>query len=131
MNNLRDERETTIIKEYISWKDVENFIQFLADNTHNFKDFNGVYAPPRGGVVFGSIISNRYNLPYLAAPQVGCLVIDDIVDSGDTAMTWRQKGYKIACMYYNQNSKIKPDLYWKFKEDKWCVFPWEEYIPWK
>ena len=49
MNNDRDLGDMTVEKEYVAWQDVENFIQFLADNTHNFKEFNGVYGPARGG----------------------------------------------------------------------------------
>lgn len=126
MENLRDIREVTPEKEYVTWQDVEQFIQTLAEDTNNFKDFTGVYGPARGGVLYAVIISNRYNIPYLGAPQVGCLCIDDICDSGDTALAWRQKGYKIATHYYNTKAKIEPDYWYKEKKDKWIVFPVEK-----
>lgn len=126
MNNLRDEREVTIIKRYVTWNDVEEFVSMLAEKTNNFKDFNGVYGPARGGVVYASIISNRYNLPYLGAPQVGCLVVDDICDSGDTALAWKNKGYTIATHFYNKKSKVEPNYWLEEKDDKWIVFPIEE-----
>ena len=48
-----------------------------------------------------------------------------ICDTGDTALAWREKGYKIATMFYKKGSKVCPD-FWRYeKEDKWIVFPWE------
>lgn len=126
MGNLRDEREMTVVKEYITWKDIEEFIDRLAEDTDNFEGYTGVYGPARGGVVYATIISNRYDLPYLGAPTVGCLCVDDICDSGDTALAWKQKGYKIATHYYKENDKIEPDYWLRNKDDKWIVFPWEK-----
>lgn len=125
MNNLRDEKDMTPIVEYVTWQDVETFIQFVADNTHNFKDFNGVYGPARGGLVYAVIISNRYNIPFLGAPQKGCIVVDDICDTGDTARAWLNKGYYIATHYYKEGCKIIPNLHYKVKTDKWIKFPFE------
>ena len=126
MGNLRDEREMTVVKEYVTWKDIEEFIDRLAEDTNNFEGYTGVYGPARGGVVYATIISNRYDLPYLGAPTVGCLCVDDICDSGDTALAWKQKGYKIATHYYKENDKIEPDYWLRNKDDKWIVFPWEK-----
>ena len=125
MKNNRDKSEMTIVKEYVTWDDVENFIKYLEEQI-DLKKYTGVYGPARGGVTFAAIISNRYNLPYLGAPQVGCLCVDDICDSGDTAMAWRQKGYVVATMYYKQSAKVVPDVWWKEKSNKWIIFPWEE-----
>ena len=126
MENLRDERDMTIIKEHVTWNDVEEFVKWLAEKTNNFEGFTGVYGPARGGVTYAAIISNRYNLPYLGAPTVGCLCVDDICDTGDTALAWRRKGYKIATHYYKKDALVEPDFWLKTKEDKWIVFPWEK-----
>ena len=37
MRNLRDERDKTVIKEYVTWNDIEEFIAQLAKDTNNFK----------------------------------------------------------------------------------------------
>ena len=125
MQNLRDEKEMTSEKEYVSWEDVEEFIQFLANNSNNFKEFNGVYGPARGGLIYAVIISNRYDIPFLGAPQKGCLCIDDICDSGATALAWKNKGYFVATHYYKQGAQTRPHFYLKYKDAKWVVFPWE------
>ena len=125
MENFRDKQDMTIVKEYISWNDVEEFTSYLANNL-DLSKYNGVYGPARGGVTFAAIISNRFDLPYLGAPQVGCLIVDDICDSGNSALCWKNKGYAIATMYYKQGALVTPDLWWKEKTDKWLVFPWEK-----
>jgi hypoxanthine phosphoribosyltransferase len=125
MSNLRDMRDITPEKVYVRWFQVEEFVSWLSEQTDGFRGINGVYAPARGGLVIGVMISNKYNLPFLAAPQVGCICVDDICDTGDTALAWREKGYKIATMFYKKGSKVCPD-FWRYeKEDKWIVFPWE------
>jgi len=122
--NERDEREMTVIKERVSWDDFEEFLTLLSQE-FDMNSFSGVYGPARGGVTLAATISNRYNLPYLGAPQKGCLIVDDIVDSGKTAEAWFGKGYTIATMYYEKNASLKPNFWWKEKSDKWIIFPWE------
>lgn len=126
MNNERDDREITTEKVYVSWEDIEDFIQSLAKDTNNFKDFTGVYGPARGGLLYAVLISERYDLPFLGAPQKGCICVDDICDSGDTALAWKNKGYKIAIHFYKRGAKIEPDFWYDEKFDKWIVFPWEK-----
>ena len=75
MQNERDVREQTVEKVYVTWLQMEQFIDYLANKTNNFQDFTGVYGPARGGLVFAVIISNRYNIPFLGAPQIGCLCV--------------------------------------------------------
>ena len=125
MLNNRDRKDITGDKVYVTWKNIEEFILELDKHTDGFKGFTGVYGPARGGLIFAVIISNRYNLPFLGAPQVGCLCVDDICDTGDTALAWKNKGYTIATMFYSKKASVKPDFYFLYKNDKWVVFPWE------
>ena len=125
MLNDRDVRDITPTKIFVTWQEVETFITWLEKQTNKFEGFTGVYGPARGGLVFAVIISNRYNLPFLGAPQVGCLCVDDICDTGDTALAWKNKGYTIATMFYKKNDKVQPDFWQIEKKDNWIVFPWE------
>jgi hypoxanthine phosphoribosyltransferase len=130
--NERDMRDMTPKKVYVTWDDVEDFISeltsFILQKTDEGKSFSGVYGPARGGVLFAVILSNRLGLSYLGAPQKDCLVVDDIVDTGATAEAWKAKGYTIASMYYSDTSTVTPDFWWKKKEGKWVIFPWEAQI---
>ena len=115
--NERDERDMTIKKEFVNWMDVDHFINSLQDFIKEH-EFTGVYGPARGGLLFAVMISHKYGLPFLGAPQKGCLIVDDIVDTGKTAEAWKDKGYTIVSMYYKRNNLVEPDY--------WMNFPWEE-----
>lgn len=110
-----------------SWDDVESFISYL-----RLKDTGkwqaGVYGIPRGGNVLAAIISYRFHIPLLAAPCEGCLVVDDISDSGKTLLHYREKGYEIATMYFNKETAVMPDycFFEKYGKNEWIVFPWED-----
>ena len=63
------------------------------------------------------------------------LLIDDIVDSGDSIkyvkhyienMEHKCCNIKIASVFYKKKSKIAPDFYSKVVDnEEWVVFPWE------
>lgn len=122
-----------ISKEYVTWEMVENFIGYLVDT---YKDLNitGVYGLPRGGLIFAVMLSHRLDIPMLGAPVKGCLIVDDICDTGESLLHYAKNSssfdkplYHIATMYYKKNDLgIVPDVYSYNKGNKWIVFPWEE-----
>ena len=113
----------------ISWKVIENFVEEIS-NLHKKEKFTGVYGLPRGGLVLAVMISNRLNIPMLMAPSKGCIIVDDIADTGRslehfTINETQKNKYFIATVYYKDWSKVIPDYYYKIKKDEWLVFPWE------
>jgi len=114
--------------EAVSWKDVEEFVASL----ENGQTFNGVYGLPRGGLVIAVMASHKLRIPLLAAPCKGCLIVDDICDSGESLIHYARNSsgnenfdYYIATMYYKKGALVKPDYYHKIKTDNWVMFPWE------
>jgi len=60
-------------------------------------------------------------------PGNNCLVVDDLVDSGETFNLYRQHygdNNHFAVLYWNTKSP-KPHYYVKEKPNKWIVLPWE------
>ena len=119
-------------KVYVSWKDLEEFVDSLIEemNKQNFKP-TGVYGIPRGGLIPATLISYKLDIPLLMNASKGCLIVDDIADSGRTLLHFTENDtqfnkYFIATMYYHQRSIVKPSYYKFEKNDKWIVFPWEE-----
>lgn len=119
------------MKKYVTWQEVESFIDYLCENLP--ENILGVYGLPRGGLVFAVMLSNRLHIPMLGAPVKGCLVVDDICDTGESLIHYQNnssgdgKGYLIATMYYKDNRlAVKPDYYMCIKQNDWIVFPWEE-----
>ena len=107
-----------------TWEDVEDFVEAVAEWCG---DVIGVYAPPRGGLVFGAMLSYKLGVPMLLAPCDGCLIVDDISDTGDTLIHYRRTlKCSIATMYYVDGSMTVPDLWlMEKKRGQWVVFPWE------
>jgi hypoxanthine phosphoribosyltransferase len=111
-------------KEYMTW---EQFDLFVKKTIAFFKDdkLSGVYGIPRGGLVPAVAISYNLGIPLLLAPIEGCLVIDDISDTGLTLQHYKDKGYKTATIYLHEQSVSVPDFYYYKKTDKWIVYPWD------
>ncbi len=119
-------------KVYVSWNDFEEFVDSLVQEMkkRKFKP-TGVYGIPRGGLILATLISYKLDIPLLMNASKGCLVVDDIADSGRTLYHFTENDtqfnkYFIATMYYHQRSIVKPDYYKFEKADKWIVFPWEK-----
>ena len=99
-----------IKKYYVSWDDVDSFVNIFVDKVKaEGKKFTGVYGLPRGGLVFAVMISNRLNIPMLMAPADGCLIVDDIADSGKSLHHFTENDtqfnkYSLATMFYHQRS---------------------------
>lgn len=124
--------EETKNKFYLTWKDVKEFVDEVCKTPRNF---TGVYGPARGGLVPAVMISHKLGIPMLSAPHKGCIIVDDICDSGETLLHYvnnssnpqAENDYYIATLCKKDSSPIAPD-YYKFEvPDVWVVFPWEEW----
>ena len=57
------------------------------------------------------------------------LIVDDIIDTGETLKLVRRAAHdyadevKVAALYVRSDQKHSVDWYWKI-EDEWVVFPW-------
>lgn len=70
-----------------------------------------VYGVPRGGCVPAAMLAGVWGTRLLDAPEPGCLIVDDLVDSGATRE--RHAEYAFDALYH------------KSAGDGWLVFPWE------
>ena len=122
------------MKKYVSWEEVEQFIDKLEEQVKPIEGIQGVYGLPRGGLVLAVMVSHRLDIPLLMSPSHNCIIVDDICDSGESLIHYvnntsgenRGSNY-IATLYYKSNElNIVPDLYIWEKGDDWIVFPWEE-----
>ena len=107
-------------KEIVKWEDIDKYINKVSEQFKN-KNITGVYGLPRGGLVFAVMLSHKLNIPLLLAPITGCIIVDDICDSGEsllhyTTNKYDNNKYYITTMYYNKNSQIKVDYYLKEKQ---------------
>ena len=118
-------------KVLVSWDDIHNYIDLVALDLEkrNIKP-TGVYGIPLGGLVFATMLSYKLNIPLLLNAAEGCVIIDDIADSGRTLLHFTENDtqfnkYYITTMFYHERSVVTPDFYVHKKQDNWIVFPYE------
>lgn len=108
-------------KRYISWKEVDDFCDSMKNKIKNYK---GIYAIPKGGLILGTILAYRANLPLLNAPCENCLVVDEISATGVTLKPYKDR-YDILTMFYCENTEVMPNFTQEKVIDDWIIFPWE------
>lgn len=118
-------------KRYVSWQEVEDFVDKLVKEVNKWS-FTGVYGLPRGGLPIAVMLSHRLHIPLLMNACDGCLIVDDICDSGESLLHYRDNAsgsqhtaYYVATMFYRANQFVLPDFWLYRKEEDWIVFPWE------
>lgn len=132
--DIEEDKELKTPKEVkYDWVDLEEDIDlFCLMCKANNQQFTGVYGLPRGGLIPAVMISHRLSIPLLMAPYEGCLIIDDIADSGRSLMHYTKNDtqfnrYYIYTLFYVERSLVKPDFYSHLKkQDGWITFPWEK-----
>lgn len=84
-----------------------------------------VYGVPRGGIIPASIVATIYGTSVLDEPEPGCLIVDDLIDTGATLRSFRDDlGYSIDSLFRKPSSPIDIAID-AIELDGWLVFPWE------
>ena len=108
----------------LSWHDFDQATQRIAER-YRHKPFCGIHGIPRGGLVLAVALSHRLELPLLAEPQPGCLVVDDVFETGRTLAPHRHlEGAELVVWI----SKAEPLWWWAVdvtSSAEWILFPWE------
>ena len=118
-------------KVYVTYEQIHEYIDLIAaDLKQKNIQPTGVYGPPRGGLIFATLLSYKLNIPLLLNAADGCVIIDDIADSGRTLLHFTENDtqfnkYYITTMYYQERSMVKPNFYVHEKKNDWIVFPYE------
>jgi hypoxanthine phosphoribosyltransferase len=92
---------------------------------------NGVYGIPRGGVCLAVLFSHLLKVEYLTEPRPGCLIVDDICDTGNTLLAYKKYNPIFYTDVAKAGAKAQPDLCGllvsELHKDReaWFEFPWE------
>ena len=87
-------------------------------------DVANIYGIPRGGLIVAVYLSHITGMPIVSKPQPDTLIVDDIVDSGNTVRDYVGDGYYVAVLYYNTKCNIRPNI-WIYEKKDFVKFPWE------
>ncbi len=110
------------VVEILSW---EGFGRAMRDIAYELDGpLTGVYGIPRGGLVPAVVLSHLLDIPLLGAPCEGCVVIDDICDTGRTLRPFVGR-YRTVAVYDTPSAVCHPDVSALVKGDAWIRFPWE------
>ena len=108
----------------VSWKEFNSCIKRITWDCKE-KKFSGVYGFPRGGLCLAVALSHSMNIPFLDKLEPGCLVVDDVYETGKTLNKVIGFADTTTFVWY---SKVTPK-WWNAVElsspDEWLVFPWE------
>ena len=108
----------------LSWHEFNYCIQRITSACKQ-KQFSGVYGFPRGGLCLAVALSHAMNIPLLEEIKPGCLVVDDVYETGKTLNKALSIPDTTSFVWY---SKMRPQ-WWNAIEvsnpEEWIVFPWE------
>jgi hypoxanthine phosphoribosyltransferase len=108
----------------LTWQDFERAVDAIVERCQGQR-FCGVHGIPRGGLVLAVTLSHRLDLPLLSSAQPGCLLVDDVYETGLTLEPYRELEHCTAVVWL---SKVEPQ-WWQAVEvtesNEWIVFPWE------
>jgi len=154
MKTMRDRFLTEL--RYISWSEYGNLAEALAEKVRSRGErFDLVIGIARGGLPVAMVVSDRLGvridfinvksyegIAQRRTPKIvstlteemkgkNVLVVDDLVDQGDTMEVVRQylngqdpRLLEVAVLFKKPWSKIEPEYYLEVV-DKWIVFPFE------
>ena len=78
-----------------------------------------------------TLLSYKLDIPLLMHAAEGCIIIDDIADTGRSLYHFRDNRtqfntYYVTTMHFVNDSLVVPDFYYKEKKvGDWIVYPWE------
>jgi len=131
----------------VSWEEYQVMVDKLAKTIHDtnkkllfeFPQIN-VWGIPRGGSIVAISITHYDELfQYCYYDPIplnrsksshddSLIVVDDIVDSGDTAEEYAKR-YQVASLFLRAGASFEPDWYVeKIEDNTWIKFPWEKDI---
>ena len=109
----------------LGWDEFDSCINSITNECKD-KKFSGVYGFPRGGLCLAVALSHSLNIPLLTEITSGCLVVDDVYETGKTLNQVLAIPDTTTFVWF---SKKNPE-WWNAVEivssDEWIVFPWED-----
>jgi xanthine phosphoribosyltransferase len=124
---------------YMTWEHFEEAIQSAVAelSQHALPPDRpiGVYGIPRGGLILAVTLSHRLSIPWLPKPQPGCILVDDVIETGHTMQTLINSVHKQhpgqsldwrAWVWISKN--LLPRIgYHRYVDPKtWVCFPWSD-----
>jgi hypoxanthine phosphoribosyltransferase len=124
---------------YMTWEHFEEAMQSavaeLSKHTLLPDPPTGVYGIPRGGLILAVTLSHRLSIPWLPEPQPGCILVDDVIETGHTMQTLINNLHKQhpgqsldwAAWVWISKSLLPRIGYHRYVDPNiWVCFPWSD-----
>ena len=109
----------------LTWKQFDAVVSTIAERCRD-RCCPGVYGVPRGGMCLAVALSHAMDLPLLLFPEPRCLIVDEVVETGQTLKDLHLQFPDAVFAVWV--SKCSP-TWWEAVEvtnsQEWLVFPWE------
>lgn len=120
------------LKHFFSWENIHSAVRLLVKRIPANR-FDSVFGIPGSGAVVAAFVSGILDLPIIDRPFLirdekkrhKCLIVDDLVDSGETMRIYKETGFYCDALYRKARSpqNLCPNAVQMGHE--WLVFPWE------
>ncbi len=115
---------------YYSFEQFQSDCQVLAKQIKDSSvKINSIYGIPSGGIPLAMKLNTLLHIPLIGSDEDGVsettLIVDDIVDSGDTIKGFVEGGYITATLHCKESSKVKPTFCAHNIDNNWIVYWWE------
>lgn len=123
--------------EVITWEKIDKAVDILTKHIKDAKiNYEVLYGLARGGLVPAVMLSHKLKVPMvlnmeevwrLKVKNKDVLIVDDILDTGDTLKYFAEQKFDIATLFTRvHTSKIKSKYNaYNIEHDNWLLFPWE------
>lgn len=112
----------------VSWPDINKGAKRIA-RAWKGKGIDAVYGVPMGGIPVAKLVAEAMGVPHVLTYTLGdvsVLVVDDLVDSGDTLAPFHTAGGNCDALFRKRHSPVGNGFAFSSVEvDGWLVFPWE------
>lgn len=109
--------------KHLTWAEFDAAIESISAMANGLA-LSGVYGIPRGGLPLAVALSHRLGVPLLHQVLDGCLLVDDVYETGRTLEPLRGTSVLVVVWV----SKVPPTWFKAVETlstEEWLVFPWE------
>lgn len=108
----------------LNWLHVERAVDRLCDHWQHEPQVVSVFGIPTGGCFVALLAATRLDLPMVDEPGTLSLVLDDLIDSGETLRPFVERGHFTDVLFRKPHSP-KFDCPTAAEVSGWIKFPWE------
>ena len=111
---------------HVKWEEIVALTTDTLTEPMETGKYTSVYPLMRGGLPIAAVVSNYFKIPIRYDIQGGCLIVDDVCDTGATLKKYERCDCDSFTLFARRRSFETPSLLGCLvSDDIFLVFPWE------